>query len=141
MYYLCLKLNKSLQAFFIKPFLKKLTLDSFYCFSPDIRLKDWWKLICIDQLRSFLSYPREISNIFNITSKCLFFIFNNTLPWKLSRAYNRRFSYMLFLFILKFHDLNLLLKVILFSFPKNKKKYWNENEDLYFVEILEKRKS
>ena len=46
----------------------------FYCFSLEIRLEEWWKLICRYQSRSFICYPQEIPKNFNITSKH-FFIF------------------------------------------------------------------
>ena len=34
---------------------EELAIDLFYCVSQEMRLENWWKLICIDQSRSFLS--------------------------------------------------------------------------------------
>ena len=48
---------------------------------------------------SIFSHTRENSKMFNITLK-YFSFFNNKPPVKLSRAYNKGFSYMLFLFVL-----------------------------------------
>ena len=57
----------------------KLVLDLLYCFSQEIWLEDWWKLIFIGKLRSLISYPWEILKKFSVTSNYLC-IFNNTLP-------------------------------------------------------------
>ena len=51
-------------AFFKKLF-KKLAPALFYCFSQKIRLADWCKLACIDQLRFCIIYQRRFKK--NVT--------------------------------------------------------------------------
>ena len=58
---------------------KNLTLALFYCFSQEMRLEDWWKVVCIVQSRFCISYTWMISNMFNIASK-YFCIFKNAPP-------------------------------------------------------------
>ena len=54
-------------------------LALFHCFGQKIQLGDWWKLVCIDQSRFFISYSWKISKIFDMISK-YFSIFNNAPP-------------------------------------------------------------
>ena len=62
---------------------------------------------------STFSHTRENSKMFNLTFfKKIFQLFQQQTSCKLSRTYNKIFSFMLFLFVLQFHDLgNLKSKV------------------------------
>ena len=82
--------------FFHKASKKKLALDLFYCFSREIWLEDWWKLVCTDQSRSFISYAPDILNNFK-----MFLYLSNTLP--ASWAAHIKRGFMLFLFAFSFH--------------------------------------
>ena len=66
---------------------KKLALALFCCFGKEIRLEDWLKRICMDQLRF-----QNASHNFEI-----FFHFQQYANFKLSHAYNKVFSYIPFL--------------------------------------------
>ena len=73
-------------------------LTSLYFFGQEI-LRDLWKLICIDNQDSTIPYTREISEMFNITSK-YFEIFNNTPLFSRVASIARDLFYVLFLLVL-----------------------------------------